>query len=85
MAYAARAAVPRKEKPAGCRSEEQTQTSDRRTEPRTEEQKQVPLTRRGFPSPSPLNNRNGLILLEGVEGGGWGEVAQGCLPPVWPL
>ena len=36
--------------------------------------------RRGLPSPSPLNNRNGLISLEGW-GGGWGEVAQGCLPP----
>ena len=33
----------------------------------------MPLTRRGLPSPSPLNNRNGLILLEG-----WGVGEGRC-------
>ena len=38
------------------------------------------LTRRGLPSPSPLNNRNGLILLErwGVGEGKWHRAA--CRP-----
>ena len=56
-----------------CRTNENTRIRNG-----TEEQKQVPLTRRGLSSPSPLNSRNGVILLEGwgwVRGDGAGLLA----------